>query len=69
MGEISEKDRGVFADANGSVGLDFTSDEQLRIAQLAEELKAIMDNAKKRLREKFGGSVAANIGRRGVRAD
>jgi len=42
MGEISEKDRGVFADANGSVGLDFTSDEKLRIAQLAEELKGIM---------------------------
>lgn len=55
MGEISNKDRNVFSDANRTVGLDFTSDEQVRIAQLAEELKRIMDAAKKRLQEKLGG--------------
>ena len=55
MGEISGKERNVFADANRTVGLDFTSDEQVRIAQLAGELKRIMDTAKKRLQEKFGG--------------
>ena len=55
MAEISDKDRSVFADANRTVGLDFTSDEQVRITQLAEELKRIMNAAKKRLQKKFGG--------------
>ena len=53
MSEIREKDRSVFAIANESVGLDFTTDEQLRIAQLAEELKVIVDSAKKRLKREI----------------
>ena len=52
MANITNKVRTVFDEAAKSV-LDFTEQEQKKLDHLAEELKATLDGAKKRLQDKL----------------
>lgn len=53
MGEIGDKSRTVFAEACKTVGLDFTLEEQARITVIAQELRAVLEAAKKRQQEQL----------------
>jgi hypothetical protein len=52
MGEISDKDRFVFSEASKTVLNNFTREQQERIGELAIELNSILDDAKKREKER-----------------
>jgi hypothetical protein len=53
MGEIGDKNRAVFGEAYKAVGLDFTLEEQVRITVLADELRPVLESAKKRQQEQL----------------
>lgn len=48
MAEINIENRSVFGEAHNLAGLDFTPEERRRIAELADELKHILEGAKRR---------------------
>jgi len=52
MANIADKVRSVFGEASKSV-LDFTEQEHKKLDHLATELKATLDEAKKRLQDKL----------------
>jgi hypothetical protein len=54
MAAITDKDRGVFREAETTVLHNFTQEEQRRIAARASELRVILTAAEKRDQEKFG---------------
>jgi hypothetical protein len=54
MAAITDKDRGIFREAETTVLHNFTQEEQQRIAAMASELQEILTAAKKRDQEKFG---------------
>jgi hypothetical protein len=53
MGEMGDRNRAVFAEAYKIVGLDFTLEEQARITVIAQELKTVLESAKKRRQGKL----------------
>ena len=53
MGQMGDRDRAVFAEAYKTVGLDFTLEEQARITVIAQELKAVLEAAKRRQQEQL----------------
>jgi hypothetical protein len=53
MGEMGDRSRAVFAEACKIVGLDFILEEQARITVIAQELKTVLESAKKRQQEKL----------------
>ena len=53
MGEMGDRSRAVFAEAYNAVGLDFTLEEQARITVIAQELRTVLESAKKRQQEKL----------------
>ena len=52
MAEINNKDRSILAEAGNLAGLDFTAEERSRIAELAAELKHLLDRARHRMRDR-----------------
>jgi hypothetical protein len=53
MGEMGDRSRTVFVEAYKTVGLDFTLEEQARITVIAQELRAVLEAAKKRQQEQL----------------
>ena len=53
MGELGDKNRAVFGEAYKTVGLDFSLEEQARVTVIAEELRAVLESAKKRQQQKL----------------
>ena len=53
MGEMGDRSRAVFAEACKTVGLDFILEEQARITVIAQDLKTVLESAKKRQQEKL----------------
>jgi hypothetical protein len=56
IGEMDDKSRAVFAEAYKTVGLDFTLEEQARITVIAQELRTVLESARKRQQEKLRGA-------------
>lgn len=55
MAEIKIENRGVFGEAHNLAGVDFTPEEPRRIADLADELKHILEGAKRRVTNTHSG--------------
>jgi hypothetical protein len=54
MGELGDKNRTVFGEAyNKTVGLDFSLEEQARVTVIAEQLRTVLESAKKRQQQKL----------------
>jgi hypothetical protein len=53
MGEMGDRNKAVFAEEYKIAGLDFTLEEQARITVLAQELRTVLESAKKRQQEKL----------------
>ena len=51
MGEMGDRNRAVFAEALKTMGLDVTLEEQARITVIAQELRAVLEAAKRRQQE------------------
>jgi hypothetical protein len=53
MGEMGDRNWAVFAEAYKTERLDFTLEEQARITVIAQELRAVLEAAKKRQQEQL----------------